>query len=889
MSNPRDEANQPPESRGLLLEDVARAAAELAAARELNELLKGFLDRVREWATPSALLAAIRDSSAESGWRLLPALSFGSGPLGAERSLPELVESAPGCLERPTILHPDEEVPGVRPRDNCIVPWVHEGESGILVLRGVPRPSPSNLGEAVAVLSAPVWPRLLGGPVPRIESLLVELRRVAERLDEDTGRQIERLRASRPPEDESSSSTEGSGRVAELEQQLEATRQAAQRSEDEQGEVRERMLALETALKESEAARDQSRAEADKLSARAESLYSEHAIVVTRLEERCSSAETAARTAEEVRAAFRQELEETRAEAEHSTLEWDELKGRVAVLEEALQDAEGERDRVRDEAGRLSSRIESMQSEHSSALESMQSDHSSALESMKSGHTSALGQVEERRRTAESALRKALEDLTEAQREVKSAREASPRPDAEGGEEKARVATLEKALKDAEAERDQARARMGKLEDRQREAESALKTAQEERDKARREAESVQGNAKEADEQKDRVATLEKALKGAEADHDRVHSELKRLQEKQRETESSLKKVEKERDTARREADSAERSAKEGGEEKDRVATLEQALKSAEAGHDRVRTELKRLGDKHRETELALKTAQEERDAARREAESAERSAKEGGEEKDRVATLEKAFKETETERDRARAQVAQLEEQHGEAESAVKKAREEQAAAKRDLEKTRKRLEKAEKQATAPAGRGGPEGGADGGKALEALRASLALLRRTPFVPPGLRVSMEEGGALVKAKDDSPEHWFRVAFLDRDAPSLEPLAVELEEAGLEVKIASYPEELALLMKTPDAQKLDAIICDILSFRPDQTVAGLFRGWAKDRPGLRFFLSFASDDPAESERASRVPSSLTAGRFSRPISSAELLEKLKVLSGRKDT
>jgi hypothetical protein len=394
---------------------------------------------------------------------------------------------------------------------------------------------------------------------------------------------------------------------------------------------------------------------------------------------------------------------------------------------------------------------------------------------------------------------------------------------------------------------------------------------------------SAQKTAKDGGGQKDRVATLELALKGAEADHDRVHSELKRLQEKQRETESALEKAEKDRDEARREAESAARSAEEGGEEKDRVATLEQALKSAEAGHDRLRAELKRLGDQQQETESALKTAQEDRDEARREAEAV-RSAAEGDAQKDRVAALEKALKETETERDRARVQAAQLEEQYREAESAVREARAEQAAARQDLEKTRKRLEQAEKSQPAAAG-----GGAAGGKALEALRASLAVLRRTPFVPPGLRLSMKEGESLVAEGDEGPERWFRVALLDRDASSLEPLAAELEEAGLEVKIASYPEELALLMKTPEAKEIDALICDILAFRPDQTVAGLFRGWAKDRPGLRFFLSFSSDDPAEAERASRVPSSLTAGRFSRPIPGAELLEKLKVLSGRKDS
>ena len=121
------------------------------------------------------------------------------------------------------------------------------------------------------------------------------------------------------------------------------------------------------------------------------------------------------------------------------------------------------------------------------------------------------------------------------------------------------------------------------------------------------------------------------------------------------------------------------------------------------------------------------------------------------------------------------------------------------------------------------------------------------------------------------------------MALLDRDAGSLEPLADELEAAGVDVRIANYPEELALLMKTPDAQKLNVAVCDVLAFRADQTVAGLLRGWQKDRPGLAFFLSFSTEDTAEAERAKRVPISLTAGRLPRPIPGGELLEKLQVL------
>ena len=152
MGDPTETGHQNP----LKLEEVAQAASELGAEPQLDRLLGRFLDRVREWAAPSAILAAVRDPSGESGWRLLPALSLGSGPLGAERAIPQLIDDTPGCLERPTMVHPGEPAPGVQPRDNCILPWTHEGDSGILVIRGIPRPAPSNLGEALALLSAPV-------------------------------------------------------------------------------------------------------------------------------------------------------------------------------------------------------------------------------------------------------------------------------------------------------------------------------------------------------------------------------------------------------------------------------------------------------------------------------------------------------------------------------------------------------------------------------------------------------------------------------------------------------------------------------------------------------------------------------------------------------------
>lgn len=733
----------------LLLEDVARAAAELNAEAELAGVIARFHERLREWSTPSAVLAAVKDPSSESGWRLLAPLSFGSGPLGVERSIPQLVESAPGCLERPTVVHPQEEVPGVRPRDNCIVPWAHEGDSGILVLRGVPRPSPTNLGEAVAVLSAPVWPRLLGGPVPRIESLLADIRRAAETLGEDVERQLERLRTSRPSGEGPAGDEADASRAAELEQ----TRQEGQQLQSERDSLKERLLALETALKESETERDQSLAEVKKLSARAESQHSEHATEVAQLVERCRTAEAAARTAEEVRAASQRELDDARAEMEHSTLDWDELKGRVAVLQEALQDAEAERDRVRDEAERLSARIESLQTDQTTALE----------------------KVERGRKTAEAAAQTAQDDLAAVSNQLESLKKATA---AQGGDQKEDATVLQEQLneqlREALTERDRARSEVGQLSGRIESMESGHKEALDDLDEKRR------GAVAEAQMARNETAAAQKELE---------------------------------------EARQAVAGEAQDPEAQERLTRVEAELKDARAERDRAREESKRAAGELEDAMAELKAAQEDLTRARQDLGAA--------------------------------------------------------AASRHTGDIAREPIEAAS-----------PEGGA---RALETLRSTLSVLKRTPFVAPGLRVSIQEGEALVTGKDEGIEKWLRVAILDRDAASLEPLADELEAAGLDVRVANYPEELALLMKTPDAKELGAVVCDILAFRPDQTVAGLFRGWEKDRPGLSFFLAFSPDDPAETERASRVPQSLTTGRLSRPIASAELIEKLQVMVQRQNS
>jgi hypothetical protein len=488
----------------LSLEEVAQAVLDLGAERTLEGFVTRFLESVRRWAAPSAVLAAVRDPVAESGWRLLPALCSGSGPLGAERSVRQLIEDVPQELSRPSLVRPGREVPGVRVRENCVVPWSCEGESGVLMLRGVTHPAPPNLADAVALLGAPVWPRLLGGPAARVESSVAELRRLADRLREEADRQIERLQAARPPAVAEAPPEEpvDASRLAELEQQLAEARGEVARLQEER------------------------RASVD--------------------------SEAAARAAQEALAAARKEIAEAGDLVARHIREREELRQQVTALEKAQRDVETERNLIRGEASRLAQELEA--------------------------------------------------------------------------------------------------ARRARADDRAGEA--------------------VGGRA---------------------------------------------------------------------------------------------------------------------------------------------------------------------------------------------------------------------PEPVAGSSEAVEAFRRALAVLRRTPFLPPPLRVAFQEAEAAVGDKDERPGRWLRIAVLDRDTASLEPLAAELESAGLDVKIASHPEELALLLKTPQGRELDAVICDVLAFRPDQTVAGIFRGWEKDRPGLALYLSFSRESPPEAERAQRVPLSLTRGRFPRPLNRTELLEMLEPL------
>jgi hypothetical protein len=171
-------------------------------------------------------------------------------------------------------------------------------------------------------------------------------------------------------------------------------------------------------------------------------------------------------------------------------------------------------------------------------------------------------------------------------------------------------------------------------------------------------------------------------------------------------------------------------------------------------------------------------------------------------------------------------------------------------------------------------------------GRSAAAFHSLLQAIRRTPFLPPTVRVSVAEAEALLETAPAAGPKLARVLLLDRDATMLGPLARELESDGLEVLIAHHPDEATLYLKTPDARGLTALILDVLALRPDQNIAELVRGWRHDLPGLAVFLTFRADNATEAERAQRLPSTATAGYLPRPLQRSALIDAMASLARR---
>jgi uncharacterized coiled-coil DUF342 family protein len=630
------------------LAEVAAAATRLARMPEPTALASSLVDLVRAWAAPSAAFAAVRDASVEGGWRVLPSVLLGSVPLGVERSLARLAEGAPEALERGGIVQRGDEIAGVKARDNWAVPFWAGEQSGALFLRGVPRPAPENLGEALALATAAAWPRLLGSPAERVEALVGELRTAAEQLAVASGRQLSALEALRTAPPEPTPPEAGPG-----------------------------VAALEAEIRDLESERARRVAETREAQAEAETLRSER----DALRERLEKAETAA--------AQNASLAEQAAEAETLRSERDALRERLEKAETAA------------------------------AQNASFAEQAAEAETL---------------RSERDALRERLEKA-----------EAAAAQNASLAEQAAEAETLR-------SERDALRERLEKAE---------------------------------------AAAAQNASLAEQAAEAETLRSE---------------------RDALRERLEKAEAAAAQG-------APLAEPVTDADA------------------LQIERDALRERLDTARRAAEAAD-----------------------------VRARKAEEELAEAQRDLALARAR----AGQQDQER-RERLEEAEARAHAA--------GEQWETARRALRTATTAVRRAAYLPPAVRVSMQEAAG----PDEVRRARAAAALLDRDVLSLEAVADALESAGVDARIASHPEELALLLRTAEAANLGAVVCDVMAFRPDQNVAGLIRAWDRDRPGLAYFLSFDADNAAEVERARRIPTSIIAGHLPRPLAPARLVETLDTL------
>lgn len=670
-----DDADAPP----IPLQEIVAEALALAQETDSGAAATRFLARVQAWATPSVVLAAVRDAVTETGWRVLPELNAGPVPHGAERSLAKLFgEAPPQAPLRPTLVRPTEEVHGARVLDTWVLPWAHASVSGFLVLRGIPRPYPSNLGDAVALLSQPLWPRLVAaqpitpGPEPDRGAMLAALAADAKRL-------LER---------------------AEAELAREHEQQAA-------------LELVRKALAEVQTQREQSQAEAAALHERLEAAGREVGDLRPRLEAALAQAsEVAAKTADV----------EARAR---------EREARATESDRARVEVEAERDRLAAEGGELRSRLEAGEK--------------------------ALAELRER---LDAAEKQAVE--------TKGAAEPAGVPQGPAGTPDVALETARQQVAELEARASQLSTQAG---------------------------------------------DAEKARAEAEAERDRVKAEVAELH-------ARVEGIERQAHADRSRADQ-DRTAFE-----DRVVTAERARAAAEADRESLRAQANQLWASIESLQRQMKGDTERFDSER--------------------MRLDQLRAGVEAERDVVKSALA----------STVEKTVE------------------AEKRAQELSERWD--------KTVAGFREAVQALRRTPFVPPTLRVTFGETEKLVEdPSQPHPTKLGRVLFLDRDTPGLERLAPELEDAGLDVLIASYPEEVSFFLKTPEARQLSALVCDVMALRSDQDLATLVKIWRQEAPGVPIFLTFKADSPVEGEKAQRVPTTVTAGYLPRPLQREALVEHVQ--------
>jgi len=592
----------------------------------------------------------------------------------------------------------------------------------------------------------------------------------------------------------------------------------------------------------------------------------------------------AQQVAERLTAALREERERLASLNEQQTDRAAEFENKLASAQRAGAEIEAERDRARAEAAALKGRLAEAEARARSAASSEQLDELRRRVNELEGHASELT---ERLAEATKTRREIESERDGARAEAVALRGRLETAAAPSGATKDQLEALQKRLTELEG-------RAGELGEKLAAAEKARAESETERDQARAEGAALKTRAEEAAAQapagatKDQLETLQRRV-------DELEVRAGELGEKLTAADKARAELERERDAAREEQTAF----------KSKTAALEAQLGGdmhwepvASEEVETIQKQLAELDTKYREAEKARIEAVAERDKlqAATAAGAVASSAPEGG---------EAATAGGEGELSRAKAEANRLWQTVESLQKQLQKEAERLSEIATDRERLAQTCEEAKRerdaaQATLLAANEGMQEALsrERGRAthwtkmIASFRATADALRRTPFVPPALRVAFSGTEEALAAEGEGQERATtgratgRVLFLDRDSAGVEQIAGELEAAGLEVLIAHYPEEVGFFLKTPDARKLTAMVCDVMAFRGDQNLLDLFRAWRQDQSNLALLLSFKADSAAETEKAQRIPVVLTAGYLTRPLDRQAVLDAVGMIARR---
>lgn len=983
------------------LATLAEAARQVAEPADFTGRAQRLITLVRGWANPAAIVALVRDPTAEAGLRVLPELSAGysAGAAGQERALARLIEEAgPERVARPWPLPPPADMAGLnlKPRDSWLVPWSVPGASGFLLLRGVPTPYPANLAEAVALVAPAVWALLPGtrlpGSLERLGAAVAEARTVLE----DLQRQLASARESAAVPPPAALDDVGPDLApAELREAREALARALAESAAQHAAAQTEREGLLAAGAATQAAlvgeRDELRAKlssaehaAESQAADLEAAHTEAARLRTQLgelETRIASAAAETDTARNELAQTQQRARELEAEAQTARTQSENARAEVvALLEQARSEAAraqasaaealGQGEQLAHAAAQARTEAETARAELAAAdvaglraeLERLRAEltQQSTLASEQQAAAAASRAALERMQ-AEAGLRTepvpASAELATLRAELQRVQEQVSAAQADAAAAHARNAELERTVTAGQAlgERGQGTG----PDEPSAEFERLRTELTEQLAHAREQAALAQTEAQEARSQLERARTeapagpelesLQAELAHAQADAEQARAaaaaareQLEGLRERLQFFEGpvagalsegtapiapgarllALEAAATEAVGLRERLDAAEQAraalADQLRESQERLPALEQEAQARAEELASLRNDLLaerlRAETEHQALEATRQALRSSESLLASQAGEAEAARRQRGGLQEQIELAERARASAEAERDRARAEVNPLwstieslqrqikdeEQRRATLTAELSAAQGVQSAAttlqarlqteatalhervtalERAHEEAGQRAQEAERALRAEAERSTV--------GVQALRSAWEALRRTPFVPPTLRVSFAGVQELLAADGQrTSSKGLRVLLLDRDTPGLEPLAAALEAEGVDVLIAHYADEAAFFLKTPEARQLGALVGDVMAFRNELDLLERYRLWRLDHPALALLVSCRADDPVESERARRLPPALGAIQVGRPLTREAVLDGVQRASRR---